>query len=487
MKSYVRGAPMHKTRHLCSPKPVLTSFCFAILLICCTAAIAQKRPVDEGDVKETRPEPRVIRRPPRVTPRPSRPANSVLIIKTYPENATVEIDGLPTKSTAPGEFSKELLANKIYTIKVAAGPNYQTNEQRISLKAGQPKILDVTLTYRFGSVKLGPAIEGAKIYLDDLAVSSDKYNLDESSGLILINDLPEGEHIIKYDHPDYVILERKFKISPGSQYTWTFLPKRALVEMRVKTNAGAAIYLDNEPKGTTTSDGTLKLSEIRIGDHEIKLAKDGFQDYKVTRRFEFGKPVDLDHQLEPLATATEFQDDFDIANTSRWTMPPSGWSIKSGRLHIANSPLIGFPTDLRYFDFEMHFLLRLTNAGGATWALHIKDPNNYYLFYLSGPEGLFPNRFITYIVIDNKLDPHAPVSSVPVPMELKAGGDYTIEITASKNIIEHAITPAATGERIRFGFFEDPKHLFPYGNIGFRTVAQEQFSIDELFVLPKGH
>jgi hypothetical protein len=477
---------MQKALNIRNARLILSGFAMFVLIICFTEAIAQKRPVDEGVVKETRPEPRPIKRVPRTTPRASRPANSVLVIKIDPEGATVEIDGQPLSSATPGEFTKELPANRTYAIKISAGPNYQTYEQQITLKAGQPKVLEVALIYKYGSVKMGPAIEGARIYMDNRALASDKYKMDESSGLIVINNIPEGEHKITYDHPDYVILERKFKITPGSQFTWTFLPKRAAVEMRVKTDPGTNIYIDNEPKGTTTGDGILKSSDIRLGDHEIKLTKDGFQEYKVTRHFELGQAVELDHKLEPLATATEFQDDFDIANTSRWTMPPTGWSIKSGRLHIANSPALGFPTDLRYFDFEMHFLLRLTNAGGAAWALHIKDSSNYYLFYLSGPEGLFPNRFITYIVVDNKFNPNAPVGSVSLPMELKAGADYTIEITVNKNRIEHAITPAATGERIRFGFFEDPKHLFPYGNIGFRTIGQEQFSIDELFVVPKG-
>jgi len=475
---------MYKALNIRNTKMRLACFGLFVLTLCSADAISQKLPPTEGNIPP--PGTGTKRTPPKLPTRPPKPATSMLIIKTDPKEATIEIDGQPASKTAPGEVSKELIANKPYTIKVAAGPDYQTKEQQITLKAGQPKILEVGLTYKYGIVDMGPVIPGAKIYMDDHLLSSDMYKMDEASKQIVINKIPEGEHKIKYYHPDYVILENKYMITPGSHFTWTFLPERALVELRVKTNVGAAIYIDNEPKGTATGDGILKLSEIRIGDHEIKLTKDGFQDYKVTRRFEFGKLVELDHPLEPLATATEFQDDFDIANTSRWTMPPSGWSIKSGRLHIADSPIIGFPTDLRYFDFEMHFLLRLTNAGGAAWALHIKDPNNYYLFYLSGPEGLFPNRFITYIVIDNKFDPNAPVSSVPVPMELKAGGDYTIEITASKNIIEQAITPAATGERIRFGFFEDPKHLFPYGNIGFRTVSREQFSIDELFVVPKG-
>jgi hypothetical protein len=146
---------------------------------------------------------------------------------------------------------------------------------------------------------------------------------------------------------------------------------------------------------------------------------------------------------------------------------------------------VGFPTNIRYRDFEMHFHLQLTNAGGAAWAVRVKDANNYYLFYLSGPGGIFPNRFNTYIVRNNEFDPSKPARSDNVIARLVAGGQYDIHIKARGSEIEHTITPAETGKAENLGFFDDPNSTFRYGGIGFRTVASEKFSVDELVVKPR--
>jgi hypothetical protein len=72
-----------------------------------------------------------------------------------------------------------------------------------------------------------------------------------------------------------------------------------------------------------------------------------------------------------------------------------------------------------------------------------------------------------------------------VIQDLRAGGQYTVEITAAGNKIEHKITPLSTGVAEPLGYFEDPANLFPIGSIGFRTAAAEVFSIDDLFVQPR--
>lgn len=182
-------------------------------------------------------------------------------------------------------------------------------------------------------------------------------------------------------------------------------------------------------------------------------------------------------------TTVEFSDEF--LNLSRWTTPPSGWSVnKPYHLQIENQPLIGFPTGINYRDFTMHFHLTLLNAVGATWALRIKDLDNYYLFHLSGTDGLYPNRFITYIVRDGRFNPAVFELSTPVVAQLKADGQYEIDIKVEKDEITHQITPAETGELLNLGYYRDPYNIFPTGGIGFRTVGNEKFWISDLFVRP---
>jgi hypothetical protein len=155
--------------------------------------------------------------------------------------------------------------------------------------------------------------------------------------------------------------------------------------------------------------------------------------------------------------------------------------IKSGRLSLANAPVVGFSKNYRYADFTMTFHLRLENSGGAAWAVRVKDSNNYYLFYLSGPKGAYSGRFRAYIVRDGKLDLADAISAVPIPTKLKEGGHYQIKISAVGNKIYHNII-SDTGVEEKLGIFEDTNNTFPIGGIGFRTVGTERFSIDDLFV-----
>ncbi len=405
-------------------------------------------------------------------------------MQAEPDNAEVKINGEIAGRAQGGEFRKELPSGQEYTVTVSAGPEFATIEKRVKLLAGRPEIIEADLSSKYGRVMLGPAIEGAKILINDQPLARSKYKIDNASGLVVIDGLPPGELRIAYDHPDYVIAERRFNISPGSQYTWTFISKRATVEMTVRTLPATNVYINGEPRGETPDDGILKFSDIRVGEHEIKLAKDGYEEFKRRLNFEFGKPIDIKPELSPRATSAEFSEDFGI-NLNKWSVSSGGWAIKAGRLEIANSAKIGFATNYNYRNFYMQFHLKLTNAGGAAWALRVKNSNTYYLFYLSGPGGLFPGRFCSYIVQDGKLNLQNPINSFPVLDQLSAGGQYTIEITVVNNQIEHKITPSATGVAVQLGVFTDAANLIPIGSIGFRTVANELFSIDDIVVQPR--
>jgi TIR domain len=194
------------------------------------------------------------------------------------------------------------------------------------------------------------------------------------------------------------------------------------------------------------------------------------------------KPVFTPTPLTSIETSEEF------TNLNRWTPPPAGWTItKQDRLLIDNQPLIGFAKGINYADFEMSFHLKLENAAGAAWALRVQpDGGNYYLFYLSGPDGQKANRFFTYVVHDNKIRQGDFESSVPVVAKLTAGGQYQIDIKAEKGRIIHTITPEETGVLTNLGDYSDPDNTFTSGSIGFRSFDIEKFSVDDLFIRPPG-
>lgn len=191
------------------------------------------------------------------------------------------------------------------------------------------------------------------------------------------------------------------------------------------------------------------------------------------------------HSVKTPLTTVPFSDDFEqnVFNENRWSLPASGWSVEpDGRLHLNNAAFVVYPKGLNYRDFDVSFHLKLTDAGGAAWALHVRDSRNYYLFYLSGPEGMFPGRINAYIVKDGKFEPRDYFASEPALVQLRAGGQYDVEISARAGVIESKII---SGREIMPIVFKDPNDTFPSGSIGFRTVGSEKFSIDELNVQPQ--
>lgn len=454
-------------------------------------AFAQRRIVeDTSNVKVTRRSTtRTITRGPSRVAAARTASNGMLVVLTDPPSATVKIDGRAVgTSDDNGEFMREMRAGS-YKVEVDGGDEYAPFAQTVRLAARGTEIVRAPLVNvnasKFGLVKIGPAIDGARVFVDDGKQPWAKVTVDREQNVMLVDGLTPGKHKLRVDHPDYVIVEKTFpNVSAGDEYFWVFKPEFATVPLRVATEPGTTVFIDNEPRGDTPESGVLEINDVRIGEHEIKLVKDGYVEHKVSRAFDYGTPVEMAHKMVPLPTSAEFADDFDV-NLNKWMMP-GGAAVKTGRLTLQNANKLIIAKNTTFRDFVMAFHLRLEDDKGAAWAVRAKDPDNYYLFYVSGPKGLFPGRFTTYVVKDGRFDPQQPVQSVPVITDFRAGGEYQVEIRGSKDTIEHIITPSSTGRAEPLGVFQDPEKTFLYGGLGFRTVANEQYSIDDLFVQPRG-
>jgi hypothetical protein len=191
----------------------------------------------------------------------------------------------------------------------------------------------------------------------------------------------------------------------------------------------------------------------------------------------------------PLTTAAVREE---FLNAQAWTHPQN-WAVGNTMLQIEESPEVGFLSNHRFRDFTMNFQVTLSNGGGAAWALRVND-EGYYLFYLSGPKGMQPNRFVTYLAHEDeggdKMDQVGTAFNTVRP--LQEGGVYTIFIKAEKNNFFHQIRIDSApdgqfdGETHNLGTYSDSKDTFPSGSVGFRTFASEKFSVADLFIYPPG-
>lgn len=453
-------------------------------LILFSAATAQR--MAEGEFR--------IESKPRITPKEVRgpsvarkpKVNGVLFVLTDPPSADVVIKrrgvAVSRGKSEEGQFRAELLPGS-YEIEVTA-ERYSPYKVTHQLKLSATSPVRAELTPQTGSIIIGFGEEDANVLIDGQKPA--KLSLRKADNQIVLDDVPVGLHKLKIEHSSIVPWAREQVEVRGGATTY-LTPKfdLALAEMRVVTDPGTAVYIDGEYIGDTTNDGSLNRGNIKLGKREVKLIKYGFEEYVEAKQFDFGKPVQIKHSLVPRTTSSEFAEYFAPFNRNRWVVPDSGWKVDSGRLFIENCPSLLFPSGFNYRPFTMHFHLKLEDGRGAAWALRVKDSNNYYLFYLSGPKGKYPNSFVTYVVRDGKFDIANFIDSAPVVVDLKPGGEYEIDITFVNNIVEHTIIPATTGQKVNLGAWKDTNSLFYYGGFGFRTVAAERFSIDDLVVQPR--
>ena len=183
----------------------------------------------------------------------------------------------------------------------------------------------------------------------------------------------------------------------------------------------------------------------------------------------------------------ELNDEF--LNLEKWETPPAGWRVNrsrgAGSLEITGQPQLGYLKGVAYKDLEAAFDLTLLDRRGAAWAVRVNGEGDYYLFYLSGPDGLHPNRFLATVVRGGKPEPKSEqATNLVAPLD--AGQSYHVELTAEGNKLKHKMTNNETGEETELGYFVDPHNTYPEGGFGFRAVNGESFAVDNLWLRPLG-
>src|SRR6185436_8372552 len=146
---------------------------------------------------------------------------------------------------------RELRGGKQYTVQVTVGDQYVPFTSRVTLAARGTEIVKAPLVSvnasKFGLVRIGPAIEGAKIYVDDKPWTN--VTFDKAESVMLVDGIAPGDHKLRVDHPDYVIVEKAFKnVTAGEEYLWVFKPEFATVPLSVQTDPGTTIYVDGEER-----------------------------------------------------------------------------------------------------------------------------------------------------------------------------------------------------------------------------------------------
>ncbi|MEW6731110.1 MAG: PEGA domain-containing protein [Acidobacteriota bacterium] len=432
------------------------SCCVLLLLI--VPVLAQK---DTGTVK--------------LPPKPKGPTTGTLVLSSDPADADAEIY-LDNKSQGrTTRESKEIALKPGNYLLEVKHPEYLVFRKKITIRVGdvQPVLAILTPkngTLLFSATDIKP---GTIIELDGKAYPEADWQRDKDNNVRLKTSF--GEHTVQVKG----YLAKKINLTIEEAIVPVLL-ERELTTLIVQTLPKTRVYINGEASGEVPTTGELKISlPLPAEQLKVLLELDGYETYQTL--LNPAKQIPLAVNLMPLPTSAEFADTF--FNLSLWNAPKE-WKVEKGLLQVRGAPGLGLPKDKLYRNCEIVFGLRLAKTRGAAWVVHAKDEKNYYLFYLNGPSGPFPNQFTTYICRDGVLNLNEPASAPqPVP-SLTEKEDYRIRIRVVDNTIEHWLTPSKAGEDIKIGFYEDPNNNFSYGNAGFSVLNGEEFLINGFAIRP---
>ncbi len=338
---------------------------------------------------------------------------------------------------------------------------------------------------KYGSIRIGGAPSGAKIFLDDKLINASGMTAD-SQGL-LISRIPVGKHQLRVSKDRYVDFSTTADLTPGKQLFIAANLDLATVTLNLSSLPGARVYVGSEEKTIIPPDGKVAVPLVP-GQHTIRVMKDGFQEWKRDLTLSLAaNPVNETASLVPIPNSGE-GDWQPVSGPRKWYPAASGWKFTNSGAAVSGDAVVLFDTEPNrdfniYNDFKLEFDVVFTNGKGVAWVARAKDPQNYYLFEIGGPSGEASNTFNLYICRDGRLE--WKDSRTLVERVDKKGDSFHVIFEARGNqfTTRMTIASAPSEQPYLIGIFQD--ETFSYGGVGFRGKSGSVALLQALFVIPK--
>lgn len=114
---------------------------------------------------------------------------------------------------------------------------------------------------------------------------------------------PDNEKELRKSGADEGLIKVLRELAPPPPATGTLESSASPVLMVQSTPGGAQVYVDDEPVGTTSSEGRLKLSRLTAGEHHVRVSLSGYADYEQTVQLTAGQTVKVAPTLQGGSTA----------------------------------------------------------------------------------------------------------------------------------------------------------------------------------------
>lgn len=207
-----------------------------------------------------------------------RPGSGQLRVESFPEEAEVYLNDRYVGKT-PLEINQVRMGE--YFVRVAK-PGYEPWQKTIRVSDRKSTFLsaDLESTGQFGSIAIRCNKDIARIYIDDQFKRLTQKDKD-----ITIDKITAGYHDIRITLNGHSDWSQRVEIEPNQRIRLT----AELFELEKNGNKGtleiisnvdhALIYLNGDYQGRTLANGRITLSDLLEGSYEIKITKEGYDDY----------------------------------------------------------------------------------------------------------------------------------------------------------------------------------------------------------------
>ena len=217
-----------------------------------------------------------------------RPAYGSVSVTSKPEEgAIIVLDGNPTNQNSPCVLNQ--IASGSYNIKIMK-ELYEVYEANIIVKDGETTIVNANLKPLFAEISVNTKTN-AKLY-----DNGEFLNTDSWSGR-----LSEGVHQLEARLENHFTAKQTINVVSGEIQTIELIPEPITGKLDITTKPyGATIIIDGKQYGSTPN--TVK--DLIIGNHHLKLKKDGYVTFEKEIKIEQSKLLSI---IETLSTSIDVE------------------------------------------------------------------------------------------------------------------------------------------------------------------------------------
>jgi hypothetical protein len=251
--------------------------------------------------------------PPKVLAPPSGKQIQAVVVSGYASTAEVQCDCASGEVTLDGKSAGQLQNHRLALTSLAAG----THQLRVSAPDGiresvvslqdSPSInLYVAADLDVGTLVVEAGQDGVQVLLDNRPQPTLTHD-----GIVRI-PVPSKQYSVSVAKPGFrAPAAKSIEVKKGQlqRVSFELVPLESTLEVRAGSS-GVRVQIDGQSAGTTGSDGSLRVDNVKPGSHTIDLTKDGYTPLHLTNfKFEPGATVSLgrEAQLAALPTPTPAQ------------------------------------------------------------------------------------------------------------------------------------------------------------------------------------